>query len=73
MLVLGRKRHEAVLIGGDVRVTVVDIFGNKVRLGIDAPSHILIHRQEIAERIAKQELEAKHGIAALANPEGDGC
>lgn len=47
MLVLSRKINESIIINDDIKVTVVDIRGDKVRLGIEAPSHIPVHREEI--------------------------
>lgn len=47
MLVLSRKVNEAVVIGDDVSVTVVEIRGDKVRLGFDAPNDVTVHRQEV--------------------------
>jgi carbon storage regulator len=47
MLVLSRKQNEEILIGDDVCIKVVGIFGNKVRLGISAPPHVAIRRAEI--------------------------
>jgi carbon storage regulator len=47
MLVLSRKCDEQIVIGHDVVVTVVEIRGDKVRLGIEAPAHVPVHRQEI--------------------------
>ena len=61
MLVLSRQRDEAVLIGDDVIVRVVDIRGDKVRLGFDAPKDVKIHREEVWLKIKAQkqaELEA---------------
>ena len=49
MLVLTRKPGESVVIGNDIRVTVVNIRGNKVRLAFDAPDDVTIHREEIYE------------------------
>ncbi len=54
MLVLSRKRFESIQIGDDVKLTIVEIRGDRVRLGFDAPRDITIHRQEIAERIEKE-------------------
>lgn len=47
MLVLSRKERESVIVGDDVRVTVVAISGNKVRFGFEAPSSVVIHREEV--------------------------
>lgn len=58
MLVLSRQRDETIMIGDDVQVTIVDIRGDKVRLGITAPAHIPVHRKEVYDAI-KRENEAK--------------
>ena len=58
MLVLSRKRNEQIVINDNIVVTVVDIRGDKVRLGIEAPTDIPVHRQEVHDAIqrnAKQE------------------
>lgn len=60
ILVLSRKRDEAILIGDNVRVTVVDIRGDKVRLGIEAPTTIGVHRQEVYEAIQREHARAIH-------------
>ena len=54
MLVLSRKRNEAINIGDDVTITVVDIRGENVRLGVEAPKQVPVHRQEVYERIKAQ-------------------
>ena len=54
MLVLSRHRDESIMIGDDVVITVVDIRGDKVRLGIDAPQHITVHRQEVYDAIKRE-------------------
>ncbi len=51
MLILTRRPKETICIGDDVRVTVLDIKGNQVRLGIEAPDAVPIHREEIYDRI----------------------
>ena len=51
MLVLSRRRDEQFMIGDDIRVVVIEIRGDKVRLGIDAPSSVPVHRQEVYEAI----------------------
>lgn len=54
MLVLSRKRGESIMIGDDVEITVLDIRGNKVRLGIAAPAEIPVHRKEVYEAIKEE-------------------
>lgn len=51
MLVLSRKKDESVRIGSDIVVTIVEIRGDKVRLGFSAPENVSIHRQEVYEKI----------------------
>lgn len=58
MLVLSRQRDETIMIGDDVEVTVVDIRGDKVRLGITAPAHITVHRKEVYDAIQRENREA---------------
>lgn len=52
MLVLSRKRNESIMIGEDVRVLILEITGNKVRLGIAAPPEVMVHRYEVAPEAA---------------------
>ena len=64
MLVLSRQRDESIMIGDDVEITIVDVRGDKVRLGITAPKCIPVHRREIydaiqREKAQKAEAEAK--------------
>ena len=58
MLVLSRHRDESIMIGDDVMITIVDIRGDKVRLGIDAPSEIPVHRQEVYDAIKRENQKA---------------
>ena len=51
MLILTRRVGESVVIGEDVTVTVLGVKGNQVRIGINAPKHVTVHREEIFERI----------------------
>ena len=53
MLVLSRKAEESMFIGDDIKITVLDIRGGQVRIGITAPQEIKIHREEVYERLAK--------------------
>lgn len=55
MLVLSRKQNERIIIAGNIEVTVLEIRGGKVRLGIECPSEIPVHREEIRDRIQKEE------------------
>jgi len=58
MLVLSRQRDETIMIGDDVEITVVDIRGDKVRLGIAAPRHVQVHRKEVYDAIKRENAEA---------------
>jgi carbon storage regulator len=58
MLVLSRQRDESIMIGDNIVITIVDIRGDKVRLGIDAPTEIPVHRQEVYEAIQRENLRA---------------
>ncbi len=58
MLVLSRQRGESIMIGDDIEIMIVDIRGDKVRLGINAPRGIQVHRKEIYEAIKAQILAA---------------
>lgn len=61
MLVLSRQRDEKVMIGDDVVVTILDIRGDKVRLGIDAPASVPVHREEIYDAIQRHGDQSKTG------------
>ena len=54
MLVLSRRRDESIMIGDSVKVTIVDVRGDRVKLGIDAPKSIPVHREEIYDAIQEQ-------------------
>lgn len=58
MLVLSRQRDETIMIGDQIEITVVDIRGDKVRLGINAPRTIQVHRKEVYEAIQRENAEA---------------
>jgi carbon storage regulator len=53
MLVLSRKRDERIVIGDNIVITVVDVRGDKVRLGIEAPAEVPVHRQEVLEAMRR--------------------
>lgn len=61
MLVLSRHRDESIVIGDDVVVTVIDIRGDKVRLGVQAPQDVPVHRQEVYEAIKRSEAAQQNG------------
>ena len=56
MLVLSRYRDESIYIGDDVVITVVDIRGDRVRIGVQAPPHVTVHRQEVYDAIKNEKL-----------------
>jgi carbon storage regulator len=55
MLILTRRVGESVMIGHDVTITVLGVKGKQVRVGIDAPKHVAVHREEIYERIQREQ------------------
>ena len=59
MLVLSRQKDESIMIGDDVEITIVDVRGDKVRLGIAAPKDIPVHRKEVYEAIQREKSEQK--------------
>ena len=72
MLVLSRQRDETIMIGDEIEITVVDIRGDKVRLGITAPTRIAVHRKEVYEAIKLENEQASRfengDLAALRQP-----
>jgi len=58
MLVLSRQRDQSIVIGENIVVTIVDIRGDKVRLGIEAPTEVPVHRREVFEAIQQENLRA---------------
>ncbi|MBJ67433.1 MAG: carbon storage regulator [Gemmatimonadetes bacterium] len=64
MLVLTRKASESIVIGSDIRVTILELQGRQVRLGIEAPSDVSVHRGEVYERIREE-----NELAAVADHE----
>lgn len=68
MLILTRRINESVNIGDDVTVTVLGIKGNHVRIGIGAPKHVSVHREEIYERVRR---EREGGAGSAKTPVSD--
>jgi carbon storage regulator len=71
MLVLSRQRDETIMIGDEIEITVVDIRGDKVRLGITAPTRIAVHRKEVYEAIQRENREAAQFNSRINNGELD--
>ena len=63
MLVLSRQKDESIIIGDDVEVTIVDVRGDRVRLGIIAPRSVSVHRKEIYEAIQREKEELEKNMA----------
>ncbi|MFY1026188.1 carbon storage regulator [Actinobacillus seminis] len=57
MLILTRKVGESLLIGDDISVTILNIRGNQVKIGVDAPKDVSVHREEIYQRIKEEQSE----------------
>ncbi|MBN2212029.1 MAG: carbon storage regulator CsrA [Sedimentisphaerales bacterium] len=79
MLVLSRQKDQTIMIGDTIEITIVDIRGDKVRLGITAPSYIPVHRKEVYEAIQREnrqatqiELEDITGTPSEAKPDKPG-
>jgi len=75
MLILTRRVGETVMIGNDVTVTVLGVKGNQVRIGVNAPRDVAVHREEIFERIKREEQDgggASSSRPAAARTNGNG-
>ncbi len=71
MLVLSRKKNESIIINDVITVTVVEIRGDKVRLGIEAPKEVSVHRREVYEAIQHQQRMLREGNARTGTVERD--
>lgn len=69
MLVLSRQKDESIMIGDEVEITIVDVRGDKVRLGITAPKHIPVHRREIYDAIQREKAQKDGEVTAGGNHE----
>ena len=68
MLVLSRKKNESIIINDNIVVTIIEIRGDKIRLGIEAPKNVTVHRQEVYEAIQNQ-AQRIPPIAKVPTPE----
>lgn len=67
MLILTRRAGETVMIGSDVKITVLGVKGNQVRIGISAPKDVAVHREEIFDRIQSEQTPGNGAAAANDN------
>ena len=67
MLILTRRVGETVMIGNEVTVTVLGVKGNQVRIGVNAPKDVAVHREEIYERIKREEDHEGRSPGAVTN------
>lgn len=72
MLILTRRVGETVMIGNDVTVTVLGVKGNQVRIGVNAPRDVAVHREEIFERIKREKHDDPSAAHAAAHTPGNG-
>jgi carbon storage regulator len=70
MLILTRRVGETVMIGNDVTVTILGVKGNQVRVGINAPKSVAVHREEIYERIKREQQGESQGESQEGEPHG---
>jgi carbon storage regulator len=65
MLVLSRKKNESIVINKDITIVVVEVRGDKVRLGVEAPKEVPVHRQEVHDAIQRQLEAERAGVGAV--------
>jgi carbon storage regulator len=71
MLVLSRQKDESIVIGDDIEIIIVDVRGDKVRLGINAPREISVHRREIYDAIQREKQTGKTGKTGETGETGE--
>lgn len=67
MLVLSRKKNESIVINDDITIVVVEIRGDKVRLGVEAPKEVPVHRNEVYEAIRRNQQQAGNDASQQAD------
>ena len=72
MLVLSRKKNESIVINDDITIVVVEIRGDKVRLGVEAPKEIPVHRREVFDAIQRSKVSGDDNAASKADAPGTG-
>jgi len=70
MLVLSRKKNESIIINDDITIVVVEIRGDKVRLGVEAPKEVPVHRNEVYEAIRRNQQAGSESAASEADATG---
>lgn len=65
MLVLSRKKNESIHIAGNIKITILDISGDNIKIGIEAPRSIEVHRSEVIQAIREENRQASSAHAAL--------
>ena len=73
MLVLSRKTDASIMVGDDVKITIVDVRGDKVRLGIEAPKDIPVHRQEVYDSLQRERAELQDASLSKAPAHKSHC
>lgn len=71
MLVLSRKKNESIVINNDITIVVVEIRGDKVRLGVEAPKEVPVHRREVYDAIKRSESEPESADGSTSAPSFD--
>ena len=69
MLVLSRKKNESIVINDDITIVVVEIRGDKVRLGVEAPKEVAVHRREVYDAIKRSESNQMEAGGSQASPD----
>jgi carbon storage regulator len=72
MLVLSRKKNESIVINDDITIVVVEIRGDKVRLGVEAPKEVPVHRREVFDAIHRNEVAAAEKTPDQTDVAGNG-
>ena len=73
MLVLSRKKNESIVINNDITIVVVEIRGDKVRLGVEAPKEVPVHRREVYDAIRRNDLAAGEVVPEKADADSNGA